>query len=52
MSDTVETQSLDTVSEEKCKVIFQEISLDLHQFVFAIKKDWLNKCSISDTYKR
>ena len=52
MNDTVETQSLDTVSEEKCKVIFQEISLDLHQFVFAIKKDWLNKCSISDTYKR
>ena len=42
MSDTVETQSLNTVSEEKCKVIFQGISLGLQQFVFAIKKDWLN----------
>ena len=42
MSDTVETQSLNTVSEEKCKVIFQGISLGLQRFVFAIKKDWLN----------
>ena len=49
-SDTVETQSLDTVSEEKYKVIFQGISLGLQQFVFgAIKRDLVNKCSIYDT---
>ena len=51
MSDTVETQYLDTASEEKCKVIFQGILLGLQQFAFAVKKDWLNKCSIYDTYK-
>ena len=51
MSDTAETQSLDTVSEEKCKIIFQGISLGLPQFVFAIKKGWLDKCSVYDTYK-
>ena len=41
MSYTVETQSLDTVSEEKCEVIFQGISLGLQQFVFTIKKTGL-----------
>ena len=48
MSDTAETQSLGTVNKEKCKVIFLGISLGLQQFVFASKKDWLNKCSICD----
>ena len=27
------------------------ISLGLQQFVFAIKKDWLNKCSICDALR-
>ena len=31
VSYTVETQSLDTVSEEKCKIAFQGISLGLQQ---------------------
>ena len=51
MSDTVETQFLDTVSEEKCEVMFQGILLGLQQLVFAIKTDWFNKCSTDDTYK-
>ena len=41
MSYTVKTQSLDTLSEEKGKVIFQGISLGLQQFVFTIKKTGL-----------
>ena len=51
MSDTFETQSLDTVSEEKCKAIFQEIYLGLQQFVFAIKKTGLLNAIFMKLYK-